>query len=299
MSFDAERMPKAAELPDPNLFQCEVLLVDDDIACVEEYGELLSSLGYESHHATDAPQALRLLAGNRNIGIIITDIGMPSMNGIAFLNEISARFDSTRPIVSIVVTGFSSLDYAVQAMRYNAVDFLTKPVSFEDFGGALRRASMRWTQLLSRFRLAYLQASVAKGQPSRPAVDVEKGASFNFPTQDQLLKVARSIIRRRKSRTDFLSGDLFSDPSWDILLDLTTAKFEQKLVPVSAACAAADVPFTTAFRYLNNLVDLGLVRRCKDPNDGRRIFVELEEKAVDAMEQYLCYAMRSDFRDPS
>lgn len=58
-------------------------------------------------------------------------------------------------------------------------------------------------------------------------------------------------------------------------------------VPVSSACAAADVPFTTAYRYVGNLVDRGMVRRWKDPLDQRRVLLELEDATFQAMSDFL------------
>ncbi|MDE2621225.1 MAG: winged helix-turn-helix transcriptional regulator, partial [Sphingomonadales bacterium] len=97
----------------------------------------------------------------------------------------------------------------------------------------------------------------------------------------------RGIMRMREKRANFLDGQLFSDPTWDILLDLTAAKLEGKPIPVSSACAATNVPVSTALRYVRSLVDAGMVRRWKDTEDRRRDMLELEDRTMEAMTRYL------------
>lgn len=96
----------------------------------------------------------------------------------------------------------------------------------------------------------------------------------------------RHLIRIRRVRNQFFNGELFADPAWDMLLDLMAAKLEQKRVAVSSLCIAADVPATTALRWIKTMADNGLFRRIADPTDGRRIFIELSETAFSAMKEY-------------
>lgn len=260
--------------------QCRILLVDDDSDCLGEYAEAVSSLGYLCETATDAREALRLITDDQTIGIVITDVQMPAMDGITFLDELASRFAPLRPIVPIVITGFGSMDCAVQAMRFNAVDFLSKPVSLTDLAASLRRALARWGQMTRQMMPQFAAES------SLPPVD-QADAKGEVPSKESLIESVRSIIRRRQRRSDFLDSELFADPSWDILLDLTLAKLEGEAVPVSSACAAAQVPYTTALRYVKQLVDTGLVFRWKDPTDQRRVLLELEDRTFDAMTRYL------------
>lgn len=93
----------------------------------------------------------------------------------------------------------------------------------------------------------------------------------------------RDMLRARRIRADFLPGDLFADPAWDMLLDLLAARLEQERVSVSSLCIAAAVPPTTALRWIRTLTDKGLVERQADPHDGRRIFIALAQDAAEAM----------------
>ena len=103
----------------------------------------------------------------------------------------------------------------------------------------------------------------------------------------ELLTRLRTIARLRRQRGEFLDADLFSDPAWDMLLDLTAAGIEGKQVPVSSVCAAAQVPLSTGLRQVKHLVEMGWVIRRQDPNDKRRDLLTLSEDAFQAMKRFL------------
>ena len=99
-------------------------------------------------------------------------------------------------------------------------------------------------------------------------------------------KLIRQIIRQRRLRSEFLGGDWFADPAWDILLDLTAAAAENKRVSVTSLCHASGVPPTTALRWISQMVDGGLLVRFDDPVDRRRSFLELSDTATRRMARY-------------
>jgi winged helix DNA-binding protein len=102
----------------------------------------------------------------------------------------------------------------------------------------------------------------------------------------------RSVIRVRRLRDHFFKGELFADPAWDMLLDLMAARVERQRVAVSSLCIAAAVPPTTALRWIKTLCDQGLFVRVADPEDGRRVFIDLSDPTATAMEAYLRSAQR-------
>lgn len=256
-----------------------VLVIDDDPACLQEYCEMIDHLGYPFRSAGNATEALKIIGEDQSVGIIITDFQMPDMDGLGLLSELSARYSSARPIVALMITGHGSLDTAVEAMRHNAIDFLAKPVGKDDLASALRRASMRRAQMLGSWQLATLREAATKNPKNQESTPSGSGQSMT--------DFVRNIIKLRRRRMDFLDAELFSDPMWDIMLELTLAKLEETPIPVSSACAATQVPFSTAFRHVGNLVASGLVRRWKDPEDNRRVMLELEEESFSAMIGYL------------
>lgn len=99
-------------------------------------------------------------------------------------------------------------------------------------------------------------------------------------------RLVRLIIRQRQLRSEFIGGDLFADPAWDILLDLTAARVEHTRVSVTSLCIASGVPPTTALRWIGQMVEAGLLDRVEDETDRRRAFIQLSDKAADAMARY-------------
>lgn len=270
----------------------EVLVVEDDPSCLSEYGELLEGLGYSCLMASDGTEALKLLSQNMGIGVVLTDICMPSMDGLTLLGEVQARFTPYRPLVPVVITGMANLDNAVEAMRTEAIDFLPKPVSLSSFAATMRRASARWTLLQSQFRLVSLMERGGLSEPKQVASDVVRPGS-GAPDREVLKRYLRSIMKARQRRQELMDASHFADPAWDIMLDLTSAALEGRSVPVLSATAAANVPITTALRYVGKLVDSGMVKRWDDPTDKRRSLLALEDQALEKMLKFLGSAWAS------
>ncbi|HSG56515.1 MAG TPA: winged helix DNA-binding protein [Paracoccaceae bacterium] len=129
--------------------------------------------------------------------------------------------------------------------------------------------------------------------------DEQAGATLRSPADklgDKLVRPARPplpdprlvrrIIQQRQLRARFFDGDLFADPAWDMLLDLTAARVEHTRVSATSLCIASNVPPTTALRWISQMTEAGLLERVEDDTDRRRAFIQLTDKAVDAMARY-------------
>lgn len=99
-------------------------------------------------------------------------------------------------------------------------------------------------------------------------------------------RLVRQIIRQRQLRSRFFGDELFADPAWDILLDLTAARAEHTRVSVTSLCIASGVPPTTALRWIAQMKEAGLVERVEDEADKRRAFITLTDKAADGMARF-------------
>ncbi|WP_086617154.1 MarR family transcriptional regulator [Erythrobacter tepidarius] len=99
-------------------------------------------------------------------------------------------------------------------------------------------------------------------------------------------RVVRQVIANRQARARFFDAELFGDPAWDMLLDLTAAHGEGVQVSVTSLCIAAGVPATTALRWLTQMVETGLFVRVPDPSDRRRAFIALSDRSLTAMAGY-------------
>jgi len=99
-------------------------------------------------------------------------------------------------------------------------------------------------------------------------------------------RLVRRIIRQRHLRARFFDAELFADPAWDILLDLTAARAEHTRVSVTSVCIASGVPPTTALRWISQMTAAGLLERVEDESDRRRAFIALSDQAAEGMARY-------------
>jgi hypothetical protein len=99
-------------------------------------------------------------------------------------------------------------------------------------------------------------------------------------------RLVRKIIAQRQARARYFDAELFGDPAWDMLLDLTAARAEHVRVSVTSLCIASGVPPTTALRWIGQMTEAGLLERVEDETDRRRAFIALTDAAADAMARY-------------
>src|SRR3712207_9378509 len=106
------------------------------------------------------------------------------------------------------------------------------------------------------------------------------------PAACSVLAAAAEACAARRKLYALFGRRLFSDPSWDILLELFVSTLEGRKVTVSTACMAACAPTTTALRHIAYLVQEGLVVRKPHPADARSTYLELTGPAVAKLTQY-------------
>lgn len=98
-----------------------------------------------------------------------------------------------------------------------------------------------------------------------------------------LVAIAERELRHRRLRSKFLPRELFADGAWDMLLDLFVSKHAGRMISTTSACLAADMPATTALRWLDVLEQHGLVKRVPDTADRRVKNVALTERGHQAI----------------
>jgi len=116
--------------------KARILVVDDDKEFAESLAEHLADLGYTPRVAYDGREGLAKFREGA-FQAILTDLQMPVMDGMALLHEIK-KLDSQAVVV--VITGFGTIETAVQAIKKGAYDFITKPVKFDELDIVVARA---------------------------------------------------------------------------------------------------------------------------------------------------------------
>jgi DNA-binding NtrC family response regulator len=105
--------------------RAKILIADDDRSITEGLSAILRDEGYEVAVAIDGQKALDQL-GAESFGVILADLKMPKVDGLALLKELQLR---AIPTECIIVTGQATVDSAVQAMREGAYDYVEKPLT--------------------------------------------------------------------------------------------------------------------------------------------------------------------------
>ena len=114
-----------------------LMIIDDERSIREVCREVAQSMGFNSCVADSAEHGYRMLE-TQNIDVVLLDLKLPGAGGLEALHQIKAR----RPdAVIIVVTGYGTVQSAVQAMKNGAYDYVTKPFSMEELRLLLERVA--------------------------------------------------------------------------------------------------------------------------------------------------------------
>lgn len=135
--------------PAPDALPLQIALVEDDPALRDATLQALTLEGADVSAFPDARAALGWLTADYP-GVVVSDVRMPGMDGIAFFAALK-EIDPDLPV--ILVTGHGDIAMAVEAMKNGAADFLTKPYASADLIRAVRSAAMRRALALENRRL--------------------------------------------------------------------------------------------------------------------------------------------------
>ena len=116
-----------------------ILLVDDEEDIREVLSLSLTDMGHRVICARDGVEGLALYQKEKPL-VVLTDIKMPKMNGIDLLQKIKQENPETEVIM---ITGHGDMDLAIMSLKYEAADFVTKPINVDALEIAMKRACDR------------------------------------------------------------------------------------------------------------------------------------------------------------
>ncbi len=137
----------------------DILIVDDEPLIRQSLFEILRIDGYYAHMVTSAEEALDILK-TKKVDVILTDMKLPKMSGLDLLERVKKDFPE---IEVILITGFGSIESAVDAMRKGAYDYICKPVNDDEIKSRLQKIITHKEILAENMRLREL---LAKSNPS-------------------------------------------------------------------------------------------------------------------------------------
>jgi DNA-binding NtrC family response regulator len=137
----------------------EILVVDDDRELAETLRDFLSGEGYTVGLANSAASAIDFYEHNPHLALALLDLVMPQSNGMAVMEELHRR-NADLPVV--IMTGFGTIETAVEAIKRGAEDYITKPFDRD----AVRKKVGRLMEVYRlRRRVAKLEADLKSGDP--------------------------------------------------------------------------------------------------------------------------------------
>ena len=270
-----------------------VLVIDNDSSMVLWVRSVLQTEGYDCRTAFSGEEALATLRTTPDIVVAISDIHMPGMDGISLLKSLGSLTGAASVPSFIFLTAYPEVDFAVQALRLGAVDFLVKPVRPQELLSAVRSAVERMDhdrvamQLTDQAAMLAQQAealAVALNAWKQPQPEsTARPAEVN---RSDLTTLGLDHLRRPRQALEPL-GEL-DDVAWDLLLELLRADKTAQRISVSAlSISVPHISPTTALRRIRELVKAGHILRNPDPMDARRDFVVLAAACRAALEHYL------------
>src|SRR5208337_1973892 len=114
-----------------------ILVVDDEETIREIVSSMLGGAHFQTRQAANGVEALALLESGEEFDLVLSDLMMPEMDGIALLEKAKERYPDL-PIV--MVTAVHDIQVALQALRNGAYDYLLKPFEREQLMATVRRA---------------------------------------------------------------------------------------------------------------------------------------------------------------
>lgn len=125
--------------------------------------------------------------------------------------------------------------------------------------------------------------------------DAASGESAEAPTQasfsHECVILARRLKSGRNQRAQFFKEDLFGEPAWEMMLALYIADGEGYRLKISDVCNESGVPATTALRWMDKLIDIGMARRIPNRLDARSSYIEGTEALRSQMTEYLQHVL--------
>lgn len=139
---------------------CRILVVDDDASLADALRSFLTKEGYTVEVALSGEEALSVQSRTPGICLALVDLIMPLTDGLALMDQLRKR---NSELAVVIMTGFGTIETAVEAMKRGAEDYLTKPFDQE----AIRKKIGRLMEVFElRNRVAELESNLTRFAPS-------------------------------------------------------------------------------------------------------------------------------------
>jgi CheY-like chemotaxis protein len=181
---------KRAEVPNP---KAKILCVDDEDVILDSFRKILVLDGYSVDTVNSGPEAFSLIKTN-HYDFLFTDLKMPEMSG----TEVAKTVKYLRPDIDvIIITGYATVETAVECMKYGAMDYVQKPFTEDELleftkNSLIKRHDRIYKQLKPRVHITHLAESekLSLGEFAIPGgVFIADGHTWASVSQDGTIKV--------------------------------------------------------------------------------------------------------------
>jgi DNA-binding NtrC family response regulator len=133
--------------------QLKMMVVDDEERFLATTRKLLEKKGFDVQTATSGSEALEMLRASP-VHVVILDVKMPGMDGVATLREIKRQF----PMIEVIMlTGHATVESAIDGLKSGAVDYLMKPADIDEIIDKATEAFNRRTAIEEKIRVARMR----------------------------------------------------------------------------------------------------------------------------------------------
>jgi signal transduction histidine kinase len=218
----------------------KVLIIDDEEVVLDSCTQILEGGNYDIATAMDGTGGLKLVQAFQP-GLVFVDLKMPGISGFEVLEKIRA-FDPT--IVTVVITGYATVDSAVEAMKKGAYDFLPKPFTPDELrliaqrGLEKRRLQLETIALRREKEMLKENFAAIVSHELKAPLDAIQQNLFAFAVElsDKLTEGQRSRLERMKSRVDDLLKLIHT---WLRVISVDMEKLKETFRPVSVPSVIA------------------------------------------------------------
>lgn len=160
-----------------------ILVVDDSENMLEVLRRNLTLQGYKTYTVTNVPEALKIL-DSTSVDLVITDLKMPGVGGLELIKHIRANYKN---VEVLVITGYPSIQGAVDAVKTGAEEYLVKSFTDEELFTAVKRAfeklnSRRSEKAPSYFKKETLQGIIGESEVMQKVFDNIRKVSLTTAT---------------------------------------------------------------------------------------------------------------------
>ena len=283
-----------------------VLVVDDEVRALRLMSRVLASSAIACRTAESAGEALQILRQAPAIDVVVSDIYMPTTDGIEFLGTVRREFADRPWLQLLLVTGQASLETAIAAMRLEASDYLFKPIEPKSLREAVRHALSRAESIRqvrsatkdsagSRELMQIADTARALAEDVRRTIEQDssrRAAPGGVPRQssrpeEASLRTLNLLQKLQEARTGIFGEAVMPEPAWEMLAELMRARMAGQHLSVTSLALSSRSPMTSALRRIEDLIQGGLVARMPDSADRRRTYVELTPEGMARMQIFL------------